>query len=68
MEEYDQDLWEKALEPVIEARVIKCRCGKKLSLDSSWANECEECGREYNGFGQLLAPRSQWGEETGEIF
>jgi hypothetical protein len=28
-------------------------------------NTCE-CGRDYNWGGQLLAPRSQWGEETGE--
>lgn len=28
--------------------------------------DCEKCGREYNSSGQLLAPREQWGEETGE--
>ena len=47
--------------------VIRCNCGAKLFLHSSWANECG-CGREYNGSGQLLAPRAQWGEETGEVF
>jgi len=25
-----------------------------------------ECGRDYNMSGQLLAPRAQWGEDTGE--
>lgn len=45
--------------------VIRCSCGCELLLDSGWSNECH-CGREYNGGGQLLAPRSQWGEETGE--
>lgn len=53
---------------LIEARVIECRCGAHLSLESSWANECERCHTEYNGSGQELAPRSQWGEETGEQF
>lgn len=41
-------------------------CGTTITLDSSWANECPKCGYEYNGSGQLLAPRSQWydyGEE-----
>jgi len=45
--------------------VIRCGCGARLELDSSWANECA-CGLEYNGSGQQLAPREQWGEETGE--
>lgn len=44
---------------------IKCMCGNKLELHSSWANECK-CGNEYNGFGQKLASRAQWGYETGE--
>jgi hypothetical protein len=25
-----------------------------------------ECGADYNMSGQMLAPREQWGEETGE--
>lgn len=45
-----------------------CDCGAHVQLDSSWANECEKCGTEYNGSGQRLAARSQWGEETGERF
>lgn len=47
--------------------VMKCDCGKRLELDSGWSNACE-CGREFNGSGQLLAPREDWGEETGERF
>lgn len=43
-----------------------CVCGAHVILDSDWANACESCGREYNGFGQLLADRSHWGEETHE--
>jgi hypothetical protein len=48
-----------------KAKEIECACGHKLQL---WAftNTCEACGRDYNMSGQLLAPRSQWGEETGE--
>ncbi len=39
----------------------------RLATPTSTAapNTCD-CGRDYNAFGQILAPRSQWGEETGE--
>lgn len=37
----------------------RCECGKEIVLARSFTNECT-CGRLYNGFGQLLAPRSQW--------
>lgn len=57
---WDASYWEPA--------VIRCRCGEELTLYSSWANECEVCHLEYNGSGQELAPRTQWGEETGEHF
>jgi hypothetical protein len=50
-----------------EPALIRCECGRPVSLSDSWANGCE-CGREYNLSGQLLAPRHQWGEETGEHF
>lgn len=44
-----------------------CDCGKTLDHGGPGADiECQHCGREYNSAGQLLAPRSQWGEETGE--
>jgi hypothetical protein len=41
-----------------------CDCGCEVEL-SGFTNTCD-CGRDYNMSGQLLAPRSQWGEETGE--
>jgi len=48
--------------------IVKCLCGDNITCWDSWANECERCGTEYNGSGQRLAPRAQWGEETGESF
>lgn len=39
-------------------------CGRKVCLDG-FTNTCQ-CGADYNMSGQRLAPRSQWGEETGE--
>lgn len=49
----------------IEPAVGQCACGARVYLDG-FTNSCHECGRDYNMSGQLLAPRSQWGEETGE--
>lgn len=48
----------------IEPSVGRCRCGREIPLEH-FTNTCR-CGRDYNSSGQLLAPRSQWGEETGE--
>jgi hypothetical protein len=59
----DPDTWQ-----LLEPAVARCDCGARVHLGDSWANECGRCGREYNGSGQLLAPRSQWGWETGEEF
>jgi hypothetical protein len=42
----------------------KCDCGREVVLEG-FTCPCE-CGRDYNSSGQLLAARSQWGEETGE--
>lgn len=39
-------------------------CGEEVVLHG-FTNTCE-CGADYNMSGQLLASRSQWGEETGE--
>ena len=44
--------------------VGQCSCGAEVILDS-FTNTCD-CGRDYNMSGQELAPREQWGEETGE--
>lgn len=50
------------------ARIIDrwgiCTCGREVSFQH-FTNTCD-CGRDYNSSGQELAPRSQWGEETGE--
>lgn len=49
---------------MVKRRVGLCECGEELLL-YGFTNTCL-CGRDYNMEGQLLAPRSQWGEETGE--
>lgn len=47
--------------------VVACSCGEEVICSNTWTNFCD-CGAEYNRTGQELAPRSQWGEETGERF
>lgn len=44
--------------------VIACSCGQEV-LCMNFTNTCD-CGADYNMSGQQLAPREQWGEETGE--
>ena len=46
--------------------IVTCSCGAQLVCDDGFLNTCDRCRRDYNGAGQLLAPRDQWGEETGE--
>lgn len=48
-----------------EPALGKCACGATVVLDR-FTCTCHACGRDYNSAGQELAPRSQWGEETGE--
>lgn len=43
----------------------RCSCGAEVEL-YGFTNTCDVCGADYNSAGQLLAPRCQWGEETGE--
>jgi len=52
----------------IEPAIGVCdRCGRPdVVLSDALANTCAGCGADYNLSGQRLAPRSQWGEETGE--
>lgn len=45
--------------------VGKCGCGRRVELDG-FTNTCGGCETDYDSNGQQLAPRSQWGEETGE--
>ena len=48
-----------------EPAIGECNyCRRHVTL-SGFTNTCE-CGADYNSAGQGLAPRSQWGEETGE--
>ena len=48
-----------------ESAVGECDvCSREVVL-GGFTNTCD-CGADYNGSGQLLAPREQWGEETGE--
>lgn len=50
---------------ITEPRVGECDdCGRKVTL-SHFTNTCR-CGADYNNFGQRLAPREQWGWDTGE--
>jgi hypothetical protein len=45
---------------------LECDCGTVFALTDVFLSTCPACGADYNGSGQRLAPRSQWGEETGE--
>lgn len=45
--------------------VAHCPCGSTVHCDG-FTSTCGECGRDYGGNGDILAPRSQWGAETGE--
>lgn len=47
--------------------IILCSCGRQVHLTHHWENPCQ-CGAEYDEDGGTLAPRSLWGEETGEVF
>jgi len=53
---------EKRWEPGLTE--VRC-CGQWLPC-TRFTNTCRSCESDYNSSGQLLAPRSQWGEETGE--
>lgn len=55
--------WQQVIWHPAEGR---CTCGRLVTLDRG-DTSCE-CGRDYNSAGQELAPRSQWGEETGESY
>lgn len=46
-------------------KIGRCDCGAEFTL-RNFTNTCYDCGADYNMSGQRLAPREQWGEETGE--
>jgi hypothetical protein len=48
-----------------EPAVGACEGCERAVVLAGFTNTCD-CGADYNGSGQLLAPREQWGEETGE--
>jgi len=48
-----------------EPAIGRCNCGNEVWL-AGFTNTCDGCGADYNSAGQRLAPREQWGEETGE--
>ena len=68
------DTWEDAVayaeqinEEEYRAKIIKvaiCECGREL-VCYDFTNTCW-CGTDYNFAGDRLAPRSQWGADTGE--
>ena len=50
----------------VEPAAIRCEvCRVDVELDR-FTNTCDGCGSDYNMSGHRLAPREQWGEETGE--
>lgn len=49
-----------------ERRTMQILCCSTWLDCESFTNTCEHCEADYNFAGQRLAPRSQWGEETGE--
>jgi hypothetical protein len=44
---------------------IVCECGEQVDC-LNFTNTCDGCDSDYNFCGDLLAPREQWGCETGE--
>ena len=44
---------------------VRC-CGQWLRVTGRFTTTCDHCGTDYNSSGQRLAPRADWGEETGE--
>lgn len=46
--------------------LVECDCGEEVFCQG-FTSTCA-CGADYNSSGQLLAPRDQWGEETGESY
>lgn len=47
-----------------DPRIGECECGEHVYLEH-FTNTCG-CGRDYNMSGDELAPREQWGDDTGE--
>ncbi len=50
--------------PPCRIKIVICSCGRQVEC-WDFTNTCA-CSADYNFAGQRLAPREQWGEETGE--
>ena len=55
--------WPRSGEPR-QVTVVTCDCSEDVWC-FDFTQTCE-CGADYNMSGMKLAPREQWGEETGE--
>lgn len=68
-EDRDEDIRcigvERNVHSWVEPAIGQCDCGDEVVLDG-FTCTCERCGADYNSSGQRLAPREQWGKETGE--
>jgi hypothetical protein len=49
-----------------EVQRVEVRCCNEWIRCNRFTVTCHECGADYNQSGDKLAPREQWGEETGE--
>ncbi len=49
-------------EDVFNSKFIPCDCGATVYLEG-FTNECPQCKKLYNGFGEELAPIEEWDEE-----
>lgn len=59
VQKYEHSWW--------EAAIGKCDCGAEIEMVEHGMSGIDcQCGAIYNSGGQRLAPRSHWGEETGE--
>jgi hypothetical protein len=48
--------------------IVTCSCYGNDIVCDQFTNTCGNCEADYNMNGIQLAPRSQWGEETGETY
>jgi 23S rRNA maturation-related 3'-5' exoribonuclease YhaM len=61
---YNHEKYQTVDWKMIKTGIKICSCGNTIECNN-FTNTCR-CGKDYNFSGSLLAPRSQWGEETGE--
>lgn len=61
----DSPVIERAAWSYWEPGLLRCHCGAEVYLDG-FTNTCDNCGADYDSRGNRLAPRAQWGYDTGE--